>query len=239
MQYLDFLSREPEAAEPWSGILNRCPNVFNLDPESASAACDRLLVSQSFFGSPEFRLKGFYVFRFYKLALGRLPEYTEIVSDMSFVAGATEAEVYARKAQLAIAFTGRQEFQTTYGSLSHAAYVEALFGRYGLTRITTPDPQQPDGATKVTLTAGDLINRLDSNALTRGQVLRAVADSQEAEAREFENAFVAMQYYGYLRRKPEAAGYEAWLGVLRRGDIRMMVDGFMNSAEYKLRFGGL
>ena len=239
-QYLDFLSREPDTGgfNAWLGLLNGCPNAFN-GPNTPSG-CDRIFVSgEGFFRSVEFQLKGFYVFRFYKAGLNRLPEYTEIVSDMSFVAGATEAEVYARKAQLALAFTGRQEFQTTYGSLSHAAYVEALLGRYGLTRITTPDPQQPDGATKVTLTAGDLISRLDSNALTRGQVLRAVADSQEAEAREFDNAFVAMQYYGYLRRKPEAAGYEAWLGVLRRGDIRMMVDGFMNSAEYKLRFGGL
>jgi hypothetical protein len=87
------------------------------------------------------------------------------------------------------------------------------------------------------LTAPDLISRLDANVLTRGQVFRAIADSDEIGAREFDNAFVAMQYYGYLRREPEAAGYEAWLGVLRRGDIRTMVDGFMNSAKYKLRFG--
>jgi hypothetical protein len=31
-QYLDFLSREPEPGEPWSGVLNRCANPFNLDP---------------------------------------------------------------------------------------------------------------------------------------------------------------------------------------------------------------
>ena len=237
--YLDFLSREPEANEPWSAILNNCPNVFNLDPHGQSATCDRIAVSQSFFGSPESRLKALYVFRFYKLAFNRLPEYAEIVSDMSFVAGATEAEVYARKAQLATAFTARPEFTNDYGSLSNANYVEKLLARYGLTHITTPDPQQPDGAAKVIFLPADLISRLDVNALTRGQVLRAVADSEEAGAREFNNAFVAMQYYGYLRRKPEAAGYEAWLEVLRRGDTRAMVDGFMNSAEYKLRFGRL
>ena len=56
-------------------------------------------------------------------------------------------------------------------------------------------------------------------------------------AAEFNNAFVAMQYYGYLRRKPEAAGYQAWLRVLQGGDIRTMVNGFMNSTEYRLRFG--
>ncbi len=231
--YLDFLSREPEAGEPWSGVLNRCPNVNN------DASCDRLLVSQSFFGSPEFQLKGFYVFRFYKLAFNRLPEYTEIVSDMSFVAGATEAEVYARKAQLSRLFAERPEFQNTYGNLSNGAFVSTLLDRYQINGISTPDPAQPDGTAKVAFARQTLINRLDAGTLTRAQVLRAVADSDEASAREFDNAFVAMQYYGYLRRKPEAAGYEAWLGVLRRGDTRTMVDGFMNSAEYKLRFGRL
>jgi hypothetical protein len=35
---------------------------------------------------------------------------------MSFVAGATEAEVYARKAQLSRLFTARPEFQPAYDS---------------------------------------------------------------------------------------------------------------------------
>jgi hypothetical protein len=68
-------------------------------------------------------------------------------------------------------------------------------------------------------------------------VLRAVADSERVGALEFDNAFVGMQYYGYLRRKPDAAGFEAWLRVLQSGDVRTMVNGFLNSTEYKLRFG--
>ncbi|HEV2880917.1 MAG TPA: FG-GAP-like repeat-containing protein [Pyrinomonadaceae bacterium] len=232
-QYLDFLSREPEAGEPWSAILNNCPNVNN------NPLCDRILVSQSFFGSPEFQLKGFYVFRFYKVAFNRLPQYAEIVADMSFVAGATPEEVYARKEQFAVSFTQLREFSRAYDDLTNEAFVSALLSRYQITQITTPDPAQPDGTAKVTLTQAALVNRLDTDALRRAQVLRAVADSDEVSAREFNNAFVAMQYYGYLRRKPEPAGYEAWLGVLRRGDIRTMIDGFMNSTEYKLRFGRL
>jgi hypothetical protein len=230
-QYLDFLSREPEANEPWSAVLNGCSDLNN------NPACDRLIVSQSFFGSPEFQLKGFYVFRFYRLAFNRLPEYPEIISDMSFVAGDTPEQVYQRKAQLALNFTGRQEFQTSFGGLSHSDFVDALLARYGLTQITTPDPQQPDGTAKVTLTNADLVARLNSNAVTRAQVFRAVADSDQVGAQEYNNAFVGMQYYGYLRRKPEQDGFEAWLRVLRSGDVRTMVNGFMNSAEYKLRFG--
>jgi len=75
--------------------------------------------------------------------------------------------------------------------------------------------------------------------LTRAQVLRAIADSDEVLSLEFNRAFVAMQYYGYLRRTPEAAGYNSWLAYLTAHptDSRTMVNGFMNSAEYRLRFG--
>ncbi|MDQ1522874.1 MAG: hypothetical protein QOE47_798 [Pyrinomonadaceae bacterium] len=235
MQYLDFLSREPEVDEPWSGVLNRCPNV-NTGPEVASG-CDRILVSLSFFGSPEFQLKGFYVFRFYKLAYNRLPEYLEIIPDMSFVAGSTPAEVFQRKAQLATLFTQRSEFVSAYGGLTNAQFVNALLARYGLTQVTTLDPLQPDGVTKVTLTNAELTSRLNASTLSRAQVFRAIADSDQAAGAEFNNAFVGMQYYGYLRRKPDAAGYQDWLRVLLSGNQRLMVNGFMNSAEYRLRFG--
>ena len=73
-----ILSREPDTAgfNAWVGVLNGCSDVNN------NPACDRILVSQSFFGSPEFQIKGFYFFRFYKLAFNRLPTYSEIVVDM-------------------------------------------------------------------------------------------------------------------------------------------------------------
>jgi hypothetical protein len=44
-------------------------------------------------------------------------------------------------------------------------------------------------------------------------MLRAIADSDEVFQLEFNPAFVAMQYYGYLRRAPEAAGFNAWLNL--------------------------
>ena len=237
-QYLDFLSREPDEAgfNAWLGVLNNCGNIFT-GPEVQSG-CDRIHVSgEGFFRSVEFQLKGAYAFRFYKVAFNRLPEYAEIVSDMSFVAGATQAEVFARRAELAVRFTNRQEFTRFYGPLSDDGYVFDLLSRYQLQQVTTRDPANPDTGAKVVLTRAELMSRLTAGTLTRAQVLRAVVDSDEVGAAEFDNAFVAMQYYGYLRRKPEAAGYEAWLSVLRSGDTRTMVNGFLNSAEYRLRFG--
>jgi hypothetical protein len=171
------------------------------------------------------------------VAFNRLPEYLEVVADMSFVAGQTAEEVYARKAQLATLITERAEFKTLYGNLTDTQYVSALMSRYGVQQVTTFDPAQPDGTVKVTLSATDLTGRLASRAMTRAQVLRAVADSDAVGAQEFNNAFVGMQYYGYLRRKPDQSGFDAWLRVLQAGNVRTMVDGFLNSVEYKLRFG--
>ncbi len=233
--YLDFLSREPEPGEPWSGVLNNCSDVNN------NPACDRLTVSGAFFGSPEFQLKGYFVYRFYKLAFNRLPLYTEIVVDMRAVTGATPAEVFQKKATFTNNFVLRTEFVNFYNAQTNTQYVNTLMGRYSLTQITTPDPAAPDGTNKVTLTTTDLINRLNGvgGTLTRAQVLRAIADSDQVFQLEFNQAFVAMQYYGYLRRTPEPAGFNAWLTFLNAnpGASRTMVNGFMNSIEYRLRFG--
>ncbi|HEY5885508.1 MAG TPA: hypothetical protein VIT88_12825, partial [Pyrinomonadaceae bacterium] len=57
---------------------------------------------------------------------------------------------------------------------------------------------------------------------------------------------VAMQYFGYLRRNPDNAGYDDWLDVLTNGrpaqgippgDFRHLVFGFVYSVEYRERFG--
>ncbi|MFL6208690.1 MAG: FG-GAP-like repeat-containing protein [Pyrinomonadaceae bacterium] len=251
-QYLDFLSREPDAGgfNAYLNLLNNCPDVNNVDPNAPSAACDRITVSAAFFGSQEFKLKGFFVFRFYRVAFNRLPQYAEIVPDMSAVTGRTGSEVFTKKASFTDAFARRPEFINAYGTMTNGQYVAALLGRYNLSQITTPDPAQPDGTVLVTLTANDLTSALNSNMLTRGQVLRALADSNEVvnvkvvaadmlSATEYERAFVGMQYYGYLRRTPDAPGFKAWLTYLTThpDDFRTMVNGFMNSQEYRIRFG--
>ncbi len=240
-QYLDFLSREPDTGgyNGWLNLLNSCQNVNNTDTNSPSVGCDRINVSYSFFGSQEFQLKGYFVYRFYKLAFNRLPQYVEIIPDMRGVTGQTAAEVFAKKAAFTNSFVQRTEFVNAYGALSNTDFVNALMNRYSLSMITTPDPAQPDGTTKVTFTSATLIGGLTAGTLTRPQVLRAIADSDQDFNAEFNQAFVAMQYYGYLRRTPEPGGYQSWLNYLMAHptDARTMVNGFMNSQEYRLRFG--
>lgn len=88
---------------------------------------------------------------------------------------------------------------------------------------------------------------LDNEILTRAQVLRIVAESQELKRNESNAAFVLMQYFGYLRRNPNDApdadytGYDFWLSKLNQFNGNFisaeMVKAFISSAEYRQRFG--
>jgi hypothetical protein len=46
----------------------------------------------------------------------------------------------------------------------------------------------------------DLVNRLNIGAVTRQQALREVVENASFRQREFNHAFVLMEYFGYLRR---------------------------------------
>jgi hypothetical protein len=86
-----------------------------------------------------------------------------------------------------------------------------------------------------------LITALDNGLITRAQVLRLIAESEPLKIREFNRAFVLMEYFGYLRRDPDAAGYDFWLTKLNsfNGDFvkAEMVKAFLSSSEYRQRFG--
>ena len=87
---------------------------------------------------------------------------------------------------------------------------------------------------------------LDNGTLTRGQALRQIVEDQGFINREFNRAFVLMQYFGYLRRNPDDApdrsmnGYNFWLNKLNQLNGNFvsaeMVKAFIDSSEYRRRF---
>jgi hypothetical protein len=88
---------------------------------------------------------------------------------------------------------------------------------------------------------------LSAGSVTRAQVLRTVAENAEFRRRQLGKAFVLMQYFGYLRRAPNATphadfnGYNFRLSKLNEIDGNYinaeMVKGFISSAEYRKRLG--
>jgi hypothetical protein len=229
-QYLDFLSREPEAGEPWSATLNNCA--------TGDTSCDRISVSANFFRSQEFQLKGFFVFNYYKVSFGSasnpnyFPQYDEIIPDMRRITGATTEERVDKTFNFAEDWVTRSAFVTRYGAMTNGQFVDTLLANVGAT-LTTADPVSGQ-------TRNSLVAALDAGTKTRADVLRIIVESQEVNRLQFNPAFVAMQYYGYLRRTPEINGYLGWLNTINpptSANPRDMVNGFVNSAEYYLRFG--
>jgi photosystem II stability/assembly factor-like uncharacterized protein len=112
----------------------------------------------------------------------------------------------------------------------------------------TKDPSNPTTGSLTQSERDSLVTQLTNGTMTRAQVLRSISENPVFQQREFTRAFVLMQFYGYLRRNPNAApdvdfgGYNFWLGKLNSfgGNYiaSEMVKGFINSGEYGDRFGG-
>jgi hypothetical protein len=84
---------------------------------------------------------------------------------------------------------------------------------------------------------GAWIAGLTNGTMTRGQVLRALIESTQLYQKYYSEAFVVMQYFGYLRRDPDIMHLD-WIQTLNQtGDYRTMINGFLNSTEYRKRFG--
>lgn len=86
-----------------------------------------------------------------------------------------------------------------------------------------------------------LVAGLNGATETRATVLRKVSEAAELKVREFNAAFVTMEYFGYLRRDADTAGFNFWLNKLNsfNGDFiaSEMVKAFISSFEYRQRFG--
>lgn len=231
-QYVDFLERGPEVFgfDAWVAMLNRCGG----GQQGSDPACDRVEVSSGFFRSSEFAARGYWAFRFYAAALGRLPKYVEFVPDMRDLSGfQTEAEAEANRNSFLNSFTATPEFRSLYEDVSAsdraAEFIDRLENRAGV-RLSDDDRRT-------------LVDDMRGGRRSAAQTLRAFVEKQAVSDKFFFRGFVAMQYFGYLRRDPEPEGYNAWVevmtngkGEIRAGDYRTMIHGFVNSIEYRNRF---
>jgi hypothetical protein len=228
--YLDFLGREPDTAglQFW---------INNIDSCGANAACissKRVDTSAAFFFSIEFQETGYVVDRFYLASFKRPPTFDEYLPDLQTVRNGVivgEPDANTRLAQNKAVFaelwTHRAAFKTKYDPLNHMQYVDTLAANAG---VTLTEEQRTF-----------YITSLLTDQMTRGQVLLAIVEREDFKQREFNRAFVLMQYFGYLRRDPDTDGFNFWLAKLNQfgGDFRRaeMVKAFITSIEYRSRFG--
>jgi uncharacterized repeat protein (TIGR01451 family) len=221
-QYLDFLDRQPDIGgfDYWTNEITKC------GVNQACINAQRINVSAAFFVEAEFQDTGSFVYRLYKGTLGRQPSYAEFVADRAKVIGG--ADLAASKTALLNEFVQRAEFKQIYPDvLTNSQFVNTLFDTAGLTPFAVERQQQIDA-----MNAGK----------TRAQVVGDVIEIQAFKDREYNPSFVLMEYFGYLRRDADPAGYAFWLDVLTNrepNNYHGMVCSFITSAEYQLRFSSI
>src|ERR1044071_544320 len=217
--YIDFLGREPES----SGLAGWL-NVYHNCGTTVQQPCDRTEISSAFFRSEEFQTRAYLVYRFYS-AVGKIPLYEDFMPDFAKVSGfLSSQQLEENKVAFVNEFMTRPDYQNKYGGLADpTAYVDALLKTVGL-----PNHQ------KRTLWIVSLTNA----TMTKAQVLRALVESTEVYNKYYNEAFVIMQYFGYLRRSADIS-YLNWIQTMNTngGNYRQMIDGFLNSAAYRNRFG--
>ena len=260
-QYKDFLRRDPDAPgwDHWTGEITECSDPAKRKPGETEPQCvdrKRANTSGAFFLSPEFQNTGYFVLRVYRGSLGRMPFYggtgtaqDEFTRDAATVGegivvnfALDPARINANKAAFANQFVTRPEFKAIYDGLNNTQYVDKLFQTTGV----VPGPADRQA----------LIDGLNGGSETRASVLFKVVDGTTTGVgglltfnttygkafydNLFNAAFVQMEYFGYLLRDPDPDGYAFWLGKLNFfGNFvdAEMVRAFINSPEYRSRFG--
>lgn len=246
--YVDFLNREPDPAgfSFW---------VSNIDSCGADATCradKRVDTSAAFFLSIEFQQTGYLVYRTYQAAYGNLPnapvpiKWSEFLPDTQAIgedlvvneAGWNEMLDQNQQAFMT-KFVQRARFATAFPvTMTPGEFVDKLFANSGAA---------PAGDERMAAINefGAGTNTTDVSA--RARALRRVAENAVLARKEFDQAFVVMQYFGYLRRDPNSApdtdfsGYNFWRNKLDSFNGNYldaeMVKSFLMSSEYRQRFG--
>ena len=251
--YHDFLNRQPDPSgwDFWTNQITSC----GTDP--ACIEVKRINVSAAFYLSIEFQETGYLVERFYRVAYGSATGPSTFGSPHTLPVPIVRLNEFLPDTQaigegVVVGQTGWETVLENNKQAFTAEFVQRPRVTAAFPNSITPDQfvdtlnTNSDNALSVA-ERNQLVNDLATNAKTRAQVLRAVAQDPDLNSAEFNRAFVLMQFFGYLRRNPndpqdsDYTGYDFWLTKLNQfnGNFQNaeMVKAFINSGEYRQRFG--
>jgi hypothetical protein len=224
-QYVDVLGREPDEGgfNYWSNQIRGCGN------DASCVNARRRDVAAAFFIEEEFQNSGSFLYSLYSTALDRQPRFVEYAADRTHVVGG--ANLAEAKRAFTESFVQRPEFIAKYSSqLTGESFVDALLAN---ARATGSDLDALRDNLIATYQSGTSLSQ------SRAAVLLALADNTTLRQGNYNSAFVLTEYFGYLRRDPDRAGYDFWFNVLNNrepGNYRSMVCAFITSTEYQRRF---
>jgi hypothetical protein len=246
-QYVDFLGREPDEA----GLGFWVNNIDSCGENALCRQAKRIDTSAAFFLSIEFQQTGYLVYRTYQASFADMPgapvpiklsefkpDTAEIGKNLVVNQSGWQTVLENNTQAYMTEFVQRPRFVSLFApTLTPTAFVGQLFANAGV----TPSDAERAAAVNEFGSAGT-----SSDVAARARALRRVAESTALAKQEFDQAFVLMQYFGYLRRDPNTgpdhdySGFTFWLGKLdgfngNFGDAEM-VKSFLVSGEYRGRF---
>jgi hypothetical protein len=241
--YVDFLNRAPDTSgfNFWTNEITSC---------GTNAPCiqlKRINVSAAFFLSIEFQKTGSLVYLTHKATVGSnfpgaapVPVlYSQFVHDeqalqqgLIFGQPDFEFKLEGNKQAFFADFVSRPQFEVFFAvTLTPTQFVDALIANSGATIPAATRAQA----------IGRFFTANSSDLAARAFALRLVVENPAFAAAEFNRTFVTMEYFGYLRRDPDASGFNFWLNKLNSFNGNFvnadMVKAFITSTEYRQRFG--
>jgi hypothetical protein len=262
-QYRDFLNREADQAgeDFWTDNITKCNDPARRPPGQTVEQCtlrQRETTSGAFFLSPEFQYTGYFVYRMYQGGLGRQPKLSEFIPDTQFVGNGiivnnqlSGAVINQNKAAFAAQFVNCTdatkyrcaEFKAIYDPLNNTQYVDKLFQTTGVNASASDRTALVNGLNGGTETRATVLQKVVDgiNVISEGNQQFTTTYGQAFYNAELNRVFVLLEYFGYMKRDPDDAGYAFWLGKLNQfgGDFvnAEMVLAFISSPEYRARFG--
>jgi hypothetical protein len=262
-QYRDFLNREADQAgeDFWTDNITKCNDPARRPPGQTVEQCtlrQRETTSGAFFLSPEFQYTGYFVYRMYQGGLGRQPKLSEFLLDAQFVGNGivvngqlSGAVINQNKAAFATLFVNCTdttkyrctEFKAIYDALNNQQYVDKLFQTTGVNASASDRTALVNGLNGGTETRASVLQKVVDgiNVISEGNQQFTTTYGQAFYDQQFTRVFVLLEYFGYMKRDPDDAGYAFWLGKLNQfgGNFvnAEMVLAFISSPEYRARFG--
>ena len=252
----------------WTGEITECNDPAKRFPGESLALCierKRANTSAAFFLSPEANNTAYFVLRVYWGTLGKLlnspgcpgvpqnlpghcrPKYTDYIADMATVAQGIVVNdhldptvINNNKRAFVESFINRPDFQAVYGGLTPGAFVDKLSQTTGVP-LSSADRDALVTEATTPANRGSVVFKIvdGTTTITDGAMVFNTTYGKAYFDKEFDDAFVFMEYVGYLRRNPDQDGFNFWLGKLKQYgnwvDAQMVL-AFILSPEYRNRF---
>ena len=167
-----------------------------------------------------------FIIRFYKVAYGRVAQFSEFKNDLAQLGGKLDPGTTLnvsedKKREFAEAWTQRHDFGSQYSKESDERFLDQLFANGGWQERKAKREE--------------FLDELRGRRTTRAEVVRAIVEDPALPAGELNATFVLSHYFLYLHRDPDAQGYNYWLKILNStSNYAGVTEAFANSSERQI-----